>query len=86
MKGSVSDRNLMLEEQGRRVFVTQGKESWVLTIVHLVDVGDHHELRLTNRDPKSGKPDLLLTQEMWNVIEPTTKVEHCHYVLKLAGA
>lgn len=71
MTGNVTDRNLMLEHQGKRVLVAKedGSRHWALTIVHVVD-GDKHELRLANRDSKDHKPDWPLRQAMWESIEP----------------
>jgi len=85
MTSDISDRAVMCEEQGRRVLVSEGTQRWVLTIVHVIDIGDRHELRLVNRDAKSGQPDLLLTPKMWQAMTPVLapKGENYRYTLSL---
>lgn len=85
MTGQVTDRKLMLEQQGKRVLVskTDGSRTWALTIVHVVDV-DKHELRLTNRDDKTRKPDWALSQKLWEAIEPAEANKlNCQYALTI---
>lgn len=86
MTGTVTDRNLMLEQQGKRVRVekSDGSHVWALTIVHVVDVGEKHELRLANRDDKTHKPDWALSQKLWEAIEPAEPNDlNCQYALTI---
>lgn len=85
MQGDVTDRNLMLEQQGKRVRVekSDGSHVWALTIVHVVD--EHgHSLRLCNRDDKTHKPDWALSQKLWEAIEPAEKNDlNCEYEITI---
>ena len=89
MTGDVASRDLMLEQQGRRVFVAKADGSgktWALTIVHVIDTGDRRELRLVNRDSKDRKPDWLLAQKLWDAIQPfgaESNKLNCQYQLTI---
>lgn len=85
MTGQVTDRSLMLEQQGKRVRVekSDGSHVWALTIVHVVDA-DKHELRLCNRDDKTHKPDWVLSQKLWEAIEPAEPNDmNCQYEITI---
>jgi len=70
MTGAVTDRNRMLEIQGDRVLLHKlGVPARVLTIVHAVNETGH-ELRLVNREDKSGKPDWPISQKLFEAIHP----------------
>jgi hypothetical protein len=60
-----------MELQGNRVLVpgNSKKEALLLTIVHVVDVGDRRELHLVNKEEKS-KESCLLTQELADRLVP----------------
>lgn len=70
MTGNVTDLNLILAQQGKRVLVAKvdGSRHWALTIVHVVDVAAR-SLRLVNREDKSRQPDWTLSQRLWDAIE-----------------
>jgi len=85
MNGNVTDRNLMLEQQGKRVRVekSDGSHEWAMTIVHVVDTGGH-SLRLVNREAKDHKPDWALSQKLWEAVEPAEKNDmNCEYALTI---
>jgi len=85
MTGNVTDRNLMLDQQGKRVRVdkSDGSRVWALTIVHVVDA-DKHVLHLVNREDKIRKPDWVLSQKLWEAIEPAeTNNLNCEYALTI---
>jgi hypothetical protein len=85
MTGDVTDRDLMLAQQGKRVLVAKadGSRHWALTIVHVVDAAIR-ALRLVNRDDKSRQPDWALSQKLWEAIEPAEANNlNCEYELSI---
>ena len=85
MTGDVTDRALMLAQQGKRVLVAKadGSRRWALTIVHVVGEASR-SLRLANRDDKSRQPDWALSQKLWEAIEAAGDNKlNCEYELSI---
>lgn len=70
MTSDVTDPEVMYEHQGQKVFVFKSstQAQYVLTLVRVLDIGKQ-ELRLTNREIKSGKPDWPVSQRLWEAIQ-----------------
>ncbi len=64
----------MLAIQGDRVLVYNHVDddlqlAYVLTLIRVIDV-DRQEMRMVNRDNKTGKPDWLFTQKWYDSLRP----------------
>ena len=70
----------MLAIQGDRVLVYNHVDDdlrlvYVLTLIRVIDV-DRQEMRLVNRDAKTGKPDWAFTQKYYDSLKPAKANEH----------
>lgn len=70
----MTDPKTILEHQGDRVLVFKNTGAelalvHVLTMVNVVHL-DKRELHLTNRESKTGKPDWVLTQALFDHFRP----------------
>lgn len=84
MKGSVNNRDNIIQVQGDRVLVLKNGEKRVFTFVHLVSETGH-ELRLVNREVKAHKPDWEVSQKLWEAIEPApTNPDQAKWAVEVA--